>query len=407
MQAVGSTRDRPLRVGIAGLGTAALNVLPELTAHPRVQLTGAADPRPAAREAFAAQFGGEIFESAEALCASSSVDAVYILTPNRMHAEHAILAAEHGKHVLCDKPMATSLEDCDRMIAAAERAGVRLLVGHSQSLDAPILQMARIAGSGELGRPLMVSTSFYSDWLYRPRSPEELDPSLGEGLVMRQGPVQVDIVRMLGGGLGRSVKGIAAVGDPNRRIDGSYAAFMDFQNGVAASLVYSSYSYFDSTEFTFGVGLQGFTSPPDLHAHTQDRFRSFARPEDEWEFKESSRFGGTRAGGGTTPGEKRHAFFGLTILTCERGDVRQTPTGLRIHDANGRRELPVDAGEGFSQRYTTRELDLMVDAWANDTPLALHDGVWAKGTVEVCLAIHESTREQREVPLRHQSPYRG
>jgi predicted dehydrogenase len=395
-----------LRIGIAGLGVASLNVFPELLAHPRVRVVAGADLRPSALDQFASQFGGETYSSVEAMCASPNVDAVYILTPNRFHAEHAILAAESGKHVFSDKPFGLTLEQADAMIAAAERNNVRLLCGHSQCLDPAILQMAALARSGELGRTLMVNTWFYSDWLYRPRSEDELNPTLGEGLTMRQGPVQVDIVRMLGGGLARSVKAVAAAGDPARVIDGSFSAFLDFEDGSAATMAYSAYGYFDSNELTWGYGLQGYTSPTDLNARTHQRFRSFGSREAEIAFKDSTRFGNGRSGGGSEDrGARRHAFFGITVVTCEGGDIRQTPEGLRIYSRDGVRDLPVPAGPGYSHRYTTTELDLMLDALDHDRPLASHDGRWGRATLEVCLGILQSSRERREVQLHRQTPY--
>jgi phthalate 4,5-cis-dihydrodiol dehydrogenase len=340
------------------------------------------------------------------MCASPDVDAVYILTPNRFHAEHAILAADHGKHVFCDKPFGLTLQDADAMIEAAARNEVRLLCGHSQCLDPAVLEMAALARGGDLGRTLMVNTWFYSDWLYRPRSADELDPSLGEGLTMRQGPVQVDIVRMMGGGLARSVKAVAAVGDPSRTIDGSFSAFVDFEDGTAATLVYSAYGYFDSNEFSWGYGLQGLPAPSDLNARTHQRFRAFGNREAEIAFKESTRFGAERSGGSREdPDAKRHAFFGVTIVTCEGGDIRQTPDGLRVYSPDGARDIPVSAGPGYAHRYTTTEVNLMLDALDHDRPLASHDGRWGRGTLEVCLAILRSSRERREVQLQHQTAY--
>ena len=396
-----------LRIGIAGLGVASLNLFPELVAHPRVRIVAGADVRETARDRFASDFGGAAYASVEALCASPEVDAVYVLTPNRFHAEHAVLAAEHGKQVFCDKPFGLSLEDADRIIAAAERNGVRVLAGHSQCLDRPIVKMAEIARGGELGRTLMVNTWFFSDWLYRPRDREELDPALGEGLTLRQGPVQVDIVRMLGGGLARSVRATAAVGDPARVIDGSFAAFVDFEDGTAATMAYSAYGYFDTNEFSGGYGLQGFPSPSDLNQRTHARFRALGSREAEIALKDSTRYGNAAPTGGTgeDPATRRHAFFGTTVVTCEGGDIRQTPEGLRIYDRHGVREVPVSAGPGYAQRYTTTELDLMLDALDRDGPLASHDGAWGKATLEVCLGILQSTRERREVPLHHQSAY--
>jgi phthalate 4,5-cis-dihydrodiol dehydrogenase len=395
-----------LRIGIAGLGVASLNILPELLAHPRVKVVAGADIRQSALDQFASQFGGESFTSVEAMCSSSNLDAVYILTPNRFHAEHAIIAAEYGKHVFCDKPFGLTLEQADAMIEAADRNNVQLLCGHSQCLDPAVLAMAELARSGELGRTLMVNTWFYSDWLYRPRSQDELDPSLGEGLTMRHGPVQVDIVRMLGGGLARSVKAVAAVGDPRRVIDGSFAAFIDFEDGTAATLVYSAYGYFDTNEFSWGYGLQGLPMPADLNARTHQRFRAFGSREAEIDFKDSTRFGNARLRPASEDSAaKRHAFFGITLVTCEGGDIRQTPDGLRIYGPDGARDIPVAAGPRYAQRYTTTELNLMLDALDHDRPLASHDGRWGRATLEVCLGILQSTHERSEVRLHRQTAY--
>jgi phthalate 4,5-cis-dihydrodiol dehydrogenase len=398
---------RKMRLGIIGLGVASTLALPEIARHPDILITAGADPRPAAREAFAAQFQARTYDSAEALCASPDVDSVTILTPNRMHAEHAILAAEHGKQVILDKPLALTLEDADRVIAAVDRNGVRLVVGHSQSMDGTIRYMADLVGSGQLGRPRTITTLFFSDWLYRPRSQDELDSGLGEGIVLRQGPVHADMVRMLGGGLVRSVRAVTSASDLRRPIDGGYTALAEFENGAAATMTYSGYGFFDSTELTFGVGLQGYANDPDAHRRTWQLFEGFASGE-EAAYKEATRFGGerhSRPARAAPDGQRRHAFFGFTLVSCERGDIRQTPTGLAIYRADGRTEMPVPAGADYSRRYTTTELDLMYAAWSRGEPLASHDGRWARGTLEVCLAMLQSAREQREITLSHQVPY--
>ncbi|HEX6510789.1 MAG TPA: Gfo/Idh/MocA family oxidoreductase, partial [Chloroflexota bacterium] len=310
--------ERKMRLGIAGLGVASTNCLPEIAAYPNATITAAADLRAAARERFAREFQAEVFDSVEALCASPQIDAVVVLTPNRFHADHALLALEAGKQVLCDKPMALTLEDCDRMIAASERSGAHLLIGHTQSLDPPIRRMAEIVGSGELGAPLLISTSFYSDWLYRPRSLEELDRSLGEGLVLRQGPVQVDIARMLGGGVATSVRARASMADPSRPIDGGYGAFLTFATGACALLAYSAYAYWDSAELTFGIGLQGMPATDGANAASRRLIAGFSSLEIEAAYKDSTRYGGSRthmAPPGPPPPERRHAFFGLTVVT--------------------------------------------------------------------------------------------
>src|SRR5687768_9976392 len=114
-------------------------------ADPRVELAGATDPRKPA-------FEGRFFASVEALCRSPDIDVVYVATPHPLHAEHACLAARHGKHVLVEKPMALSLDECRRMIDAARQAGVQLLVGHSHSFDSPIRKTRELIQTGRYGK---------------------------------------------------------------------------------------------------------------------------------------------------------------------------------------------------------------------------------------------------------------
>jgi len=393
----------PIRFGVAGLGAGASNSLsevPGLASHPNVKLTAAADLRQSALDQFAADFGGETYTSVEALCSSPNVDAVYILTPSRLHAEHAIIAAEHGKQVLLDKPMALTLEDAARVVQAVERNGVRLLVGHSQSLDTGILKMADLVRQGDLGRPLMLHTSFFSDWLYRPRSAEELDPANGDNLVLRQGPIQIDIARLICGGLVKHVRAMTSIVDAARPIEGSFVAYLDFADGTPAILEYSAYGHFDSSELTWGIGLHALPRDPEDNLRSRRQIAAL-RPEEEWALKEATRYGGGKARRLGKPLE-RHQFFGFTLLSCEKGDVRQTPNGLMIYGDRERRELSMPI-----KLYAEAELDIMYRAWSRDEPLEYLDARWGMATLEVALGILDSARERREVAMSHQTAPRS
>ena len=127
-----------LRVGIAGLGVASTQVLPAFHDKAPYDLIAGADVRADARQAFEQQYDRPALASVEELARRPDVDAIWIATPNVVHAEHAVCAAQHGKHVICEKPIAVTLEECDRMIAAAEKNGVRFLQGHSKIYQAPI-----------------------------------------------------------------------------------------------------------------------------------------------------------------------------------------------------------------------------------------------------------------------------
>ena len=133
----------------------------------------------------------------EALCDDPQVDTVYIATPNQFHTAHALLSLERGKHALVEKPMVLTLEDADRLIETAARHKVQLMVNVKHSFEPRIRQIREMVETGEPGRLRMLHFWYYSDWLYRPRPSEKLDPSLGDGVTWRQGPHQFDIIRTI------------------------------------------------------------------------------------------------------------------------------------------------------------------------------------------------------------------
>src|SRR5215218_5217608 len=105
---------------------------------------------------------------------------------------------------------------------------------------------------GALVRLRMISGWYFNDWLYRPRLPAELDTAMGGGVVFRQGAHHFDITRLIGGGMLRSVRATTGVWDPRRPTEGSYSAFLEFEGGATANLVYSGYDHFQSVELTGG-----------------------------------------------------------------------------------------------------------------------------------------------------------
>lgn len=100
------------------------------------------------------------YEDFEGVLEKARVDAVYICTPNTEHREFVVRAAERGVHVLCEKPLATSVEDCERMRAACEQSGVHLMVAYRLHFEAANLKAIEIAGSGKLGTPRLFSSFF-------------------------------------------------------------------------------------------------------------------------------------------------------------------------------------------------------------------------------------------------------
>jgi len=385
------TNSGPLGLGVAGLGMAGAVMVHAAAAHPDFVLRGAADPHPAPREAFAQDHNARAYADVADLVADPAVEVVYIATPHQFHAPHAILAAQNGKHVILEKPMALTLADCDAIIAAVEQYNVHLVVGHTHAFDPAVRLMRDLVANGELGRLGLIHSFNYTNFLYRPRRPEELDTAKGGGILFNQVPHQIDTVRLLAGGLARSVRAQASVLDPARPTEGSCTALLQFDDGVAASLVYSGYDHFDSDEWHFGIGERG---APKTIAHGAAR-RALAKATDESAARTTTFAYGSA--GSVLPPHQPH--FGLTIVTCAGGDMRASADGVTIYGRGGLREVPISHGEGMPGR---REVLDDMHAAIHSGRKPVHDGRWGKATVEVALAILRSSREGREIALEHQ-----
>lgn len=373
-------------------------MLPTFAADPRIELVAAADPRSEATARFAAEFGGKTYESVEALCGDQDVDVVYIATPHQFHARHVETAAASGKHALVEKPMALTLDECRHMIDATERAGVGLVVGHSHSFDAPILRAREIIASGALGAVRMINAQYYTDFLYRPRRPEELVTAQGGGAIFSQAAHQVDIVRLLGGGRARSVYARTGAWDPARATEGAYAAMIAFEDGAYASLAYSGYGHFDGDALCDDIDEMGQAKPAREHGAARRRLRRATAPGGEVALKNARNYGGTETTGQAADSHPvGHQHFGLVLVCCERGDLRPLPTGVAIYEDDEMRYDPLPVPRVPRAEVIDELYAVVVEGRA-----ALHGGRWAMATLEVCLAMLQSSREQRDVLLSHQ-----
>ena len=388
-----------LRMGMAGLGVASTQILPPLAKLPYIKISAAVDVRKEALGKFREEYGGETFDTVEEMCKSDKVDFVYIATPNELHAEHVITAAKHGKHAIVEKPMALSIEQCEAMNDAAEKYGTKLLCGHTHSFDPPIRKIREIVKNGELGKLCMINTWNYNEFMYRPRMKHELATS--RGVVLNQGPHQVDVVRLIGGGMVRSVRATTGIWDPTRPHEGSYVVYLEFEDGVPATLVYSGYGFFDTAELFWWVGEGGMHRAPETNLNVRKSLKAINDPDKEESLKEQMRYGGPRQGefSHRSQGERKQPFFGFTLVTCQKGDIRQSPDGLIIYGDEEKREITLPSGRIGREA----EVEELYHAVVNDRPV-FHDGRWGEATLEVCLAILESAKQRREITMSHQTP---
>ncbi|MEI9924393.1 MAG: Gfo/Idh/MocA family oxidoreductase [Bradyrhizobium sp.] len=390
--------DEPLRLGVIGLGRAFTLMLPTFAAHPRIRMVAASDPRPDACERFAAEFGANVYADAEALCADPAVQAVYVASPHQFHVEHVKLAARHGKHVLVEKPMALTTNHCREMIAAAKAAGIKLLVGHSHSFDLPYLRASEMIRSGDYGRVCMINALNFTDFMYRPRRPEELDTKAGGGVVFSQAAHQVDIVRLLAGAKATSVRAFTGRWDPKRPSEGAYNAQINFDNGCFASLTYSGYAHFDTDEFNGWSGELGQQRDPDgPYGRARQALRQATTVTEEIEMKNRRAYGLAGSDAFRLSGDISHNHFGLVVASCERADLRPMPRAVMVYGDDARHVEELAA----PTIPRAEVVDELYDAAILNKP-PLHSGEWGLATLEICLAILASADGRREIELKHQ-----
>lgn len=388
---------RRLRLGVAGLGRAFTLMLPTLLGDPRVVLVAACDPREAARRQFALDFHAPAYASIDELANDNNVEVIYVASPHQFHCPHTKIAAAHGKHVLVEKPMALDLAECDQMIAACRAAHVSLIVGHCHSFDTPYLVTRSLIQSGEFGAVKMIQALNYTDYLYRPRRPEELATALGGGAVFSQAAHQVDIVRLLAGSPAVRLRAQVGNWDAARPTEGAYTAMLWFANGAFATLAYNGYGHFDSNEWTGWIGEMGNRKDSDEYGGARRHLKTLASKNDEVELKNAGTYGGTTYKPPAAAHNARAAgyqHFGPLIVSCEGADIRPLPDVIYIY-GNEQKERRAITPPTLPRNEVIDELYRVVA----EGHKPLHDGDWAKDTLKICLAILDSSTQQRDIDL--------
>ena len=392
-------------MGLIGVGHGGAELIPRFEESDQVDLVAAADTNPAHLQMLQSVHPEvRVYDSAERLCADPDVDAVWVATPNNLHFTHAMLAARAGKHVVTHKPMGTSLREATKLVETAEANGVHIMVGGLLSHSGPVQGMRRLIASGELGELRALHSFAYTDWMLLPRVPEEVDVERGGGVVNRQAPHQIDSIRLIGGGMLRSVRGYVGQWSGVRPCPGYFAGFFEFQDGSSASIVYDAYGYFTTAELVPWAGDRGIGG---ANAETRAGIRSGLLDgsglQAELERKRAIRLGDAQFMERQRSTEKKPwvpGHLGIIVASCERGDIRQSAQGLFVYDDNGNREVPLD---DWTFHVGREELAELYDAVIDGKPLP-HGGAWSLATMEAHFGLIESAKRGREIKLTHQVP---
>jgi UDP-N-acetyl-2-amino-2-deoxyglucuronate dehydrogenase len=223
-------------VGIVGCGKVAHLHAAALAKIEGVRLTAVADADPARAAAFAAQYG------AVAVSKLDGLDAGIICTPHPQHAAPAIAAMNAGLHVLVEKPLASTVADCDRMMNAAVRNRVRLGVVSQRRWFDPIRRMKAAIDDGKIGRPILGAVTMYS---WRDESYYRSDPwrgrwdTEGGGVLINQSPHHIDLLLWMLGPVEEVIGRWANLNHPYVEVEDTAVAILRFRSGALATLTVS------------------------------------------------------------------------------------------------------------------------------------------------------------------------
>lgn len=177
--------ERVVRFGVLGCGSIARKaMLPVLASSSCTKLVAVASRSLETATKCAAEFNCEFEVGYENLLERSDIDAVYIALPVGLHARWAIAAAKHGKNVLCEKTLASSLQETREIISACQLSGVALLEGFSYQFHPQHRAVTDLVAAGDIGEPIL-----FQAWLGFPpiNSPHRYDPALGGGALLDAG----------------------------------------------------------------------------------------------------------------------------------------------------------------------------------------------------------------------------
>jgi predicted dehydrogenase len=222
--------ETPFRWGL--LSTARINraVIPPLRESPRHELRAVASRDRARGDAYAREWGiPVVHDSYDALLADPEIDAVYNPLPNGLHAEWTIKACRAGKHVLCEKPIALSVDEVDAMAAAADAAGVIVTEAFMYRHHPQTARLKALVADGTIGRLQLVRGAFSFE-LSRPGD-VRLDPGLGGGALWDVGCYPVSMARVLVGAEPTAVTGWQRLGPTG--IDELFIGTLEFAGAFA------------------------------------------------------------------------------------------------------------------------------------------------------------------------------
>ncbi|MEO8676675.1 MAG: Gfo/Idh/MocA family oxidoreductase [Casimicrobiaceae bacterium] len=223
----------PLRIGVLGAARIARLFVEAVRTSPKVVVSAVASRDAERAAAFARETGIEhVHSTYDALLADRDIDAVYVPLPNNLHAEWSIRAADAGKHVLCEKPLAASASEARAMFDAAARNNVYLVEAYPYRAQPQTLKLLELLAAGTIGRIQLVQAAF--GFPLADASNIRFNPDLAGGALMDAGSYPVSLVRAVTGMLPQRVHAMSRWGASG--VDTTTMATLEYADGLLAQI---------------------------------------------------------------------------------------------------------------------------------------------------------------------------
>lgn len=296
-----------IKTGVIGAGKVGQFHANAYAASPHSEFAGVCDFLPERAEAFAKKYGIKAYTSIEDM-AKDGIQAVSICTPHPIHRDAAVRAARAGMHVIIEKPLASSLEDCDAIIAAARESGVTGATVCQRRYFAPCRRIRKAIDEGKIGTPILGQINMFG---WRSMEYYASDPwrgtwdGEGGGVLVNQAPHQLDLLLWYMGEIDELYGAWATLNHPELEVDDTALALIRFKSGALGSIIvsnsvnpalYGKVHIFGSNGASVGVqtdggqmfiaGMSSITEPPVLDLWTvpgeEGKLNEYIREDSEY-----------------------------------------------------------------------------------------------------------------------------
>lgn len=233
----------PILTALIGYGKVAHLHAQALQSSPESRFVAVCGRNAERAGAFARQYGVEAFTNVTEMIDRTGVQAVVVCTPHPAHAAPTVEALEHGVHALVEKPLASTLSDCDAMLAAADRTGAKLGVVSQRRFYEPVRRVKHAIDSGQIGQPLLGAVVMYG---WRDGAYYRSDPWRGKweaeggGVLVNQAPHQLDLLQWFMGPIEEAFGYWDNLNHPTIEVEDTAVAVLRFKNGGLGSILVSN-----------------------------------------------------------------------------------------------------------------------------------------------------------------------